>query len=80
MKENLNGTIKEVEIQSDKFREVQALLVEARDDILKLEEANALLKDQVGAFSFHSILLITPLRQLPSGWTLQSQILIQCFR
>jgi len=46
MKENLNGTIKEVEIQSDKFREVQALLVEARDDILKLEEANALLKDQ----------------------------------
>eukprot|EP00090_Calanus_glacialis_P001102 TRINITY_DN10775_c0_g1_i5.p1 TRINITY_DN10775_c0_g1~~TRINITY_DN10775_c0_g1_i5.p1 ORF type:complete len:650 (-),score=199.32 TRINITY_DN10775_c0_g1_i5:285-2234(-) len=46
MKEKLNETIKEVEVQNEKYRENQKLLLEARDDILKLEEANALLKDQ----------------------------------
>lgn len=46
MKEKLNETMEEVEVQNEKYRENQKLLSEARDDILKLEEANALLKDQ----------------------------------
>ena len=80
MKEKLNETIKEVEVQNEKYRENQKLLLEARDDILKLEEANALLKDQVCLKLLMFVLLTSALRLFLNGWTLQSQILIQCFR
>eukprot|EP00092_Neocalanus_flemingeri_P001703 GFUD01001818.1.p1 GENE.GFUD01001818.1~~GFUD01001818.1.p1 ORF type:complete len:625 (-),score=203.65 GFUD01001818.1:374-2248(-) len=47
MREKVNETMNEVEAQNAKAREVQTLLAEARDDILRLEEANSRLKDQV---------------------------------
>jgi len=47
MKEKLNETVTEVELQCQMYRGNQKLLEEARDDILKLEEENSRLKDQV---------------------------------
>merc|ERR1712106_886770 len=46
MKEKLNETVTEVELQCQMYRGNQKLLEEARDDILKLEEENSRLKDQ----------------------------------
>ena len=80
MREQLNETIKEVEDQNKKHREVQTLLAEARDDIIKLEEANSLLKSQVCSQPSNDLLLTILVRQYLSGWMLQSQILMICFR
>ena len=80
MREKLNETIQEVEVQNEKYREVQRLLAESRDDILKLEEANSRLKDQVCIEPSNVLSLKLLLRQFPNGWMLQSQTLIQCFR
>ena len=45
--EQLNSTVAEVDSQKKKYQDLQNLLTEARDDIIKLEEENARLKDQV---------------------------------
>ena len=44
----LNSTVDQVESQRKKYQELQTMLTEARDDIIKLEEENSRLKDQVG--------------------------------
>ena len=36
-----------MDVQKKKYQELQTLLTEARDDIVKLEEENGRLKDQV---------------------------------
>ena len=53
----LNSTVDQVESQRKKYQELQTMLTEARDDIIKLEEENTRLKDQVGyqLLSFPSI-------------------------
>jgi len=42
----LNSTVDQVESQRKKYQELQTMLTEARDDIIKLEEENSRLKDQ----------------------------------
>merc|ERR1712025_115654 len=45
----LNSTVDQVESQRKKYQELQTMLTEARDDIIKLEEENSRLKDQVNS-------------------------------
>ena len=45
--DQLSSTVAEVDNQREKYQQLQALLTEARDDIMKLEEENTRLKDQV---------------------------------
>jgi len=44
--EQLNSTVAQVDNQRKKYLELQNMLTEARDDIIKLEEENGRLKDQ----------------------------------
>jgi len=45
--EQLNSTVAQVDNQRKKYQELQNMLTVARDDIIKLEEENGRLKDQV---------------------------------
>jgi len=47
MKEKLNETIKEVELQKETYQQNETMMTELRDKILKLQEENLRLKDQV---------------------------------
>ena len=48
--EQLNNTVAQVDNQRKKYQELQNMLTVARDDIIKLEEENGRLKDQVSYF------------------------------
>ena len=45
--EQLNSTVAQVDNQRKKYQELQNMLTVARDDIIKLEEENGRLKNQV---------------------------------
>ena len=47
MLEKLSRTVTEVDAQKTRYEEMQNLLSTAREDIIKLEEENAKLKEQV---------------------------------
>ena len=47
MLDKLTKTMSEVEAQKTKYEEMQHVLSAARDDIIKLEQENAKLKEQV---------------------------------
>merc|ERR1719233_822764 len=49
MKEKLNETIKEVELQKETYQQNETMMTELKDNILKLQEENLRLKDQVFA-------------------------------
>ena len=82
--EQLNSTVAQVEAQRKKYLDLQTMLKEARDDIIKLEEENTRLKDQVRLFHFFMkafvISFVLPLRLCLNGQMQQNQILIVCFR
>ena len=48
--EQLSSTVAEVDSQKNRYQDLQTMLSEARDDILKLEEENMRLKDQVPCY------------------------------
>ena len=82
MKEKLNETIKEVELQKETYQQNETMMTELRDKILKLQEENLRLKDQVFAnlSMFCPCTLTSQLRQFLNGLMLLNPILIQCFR
>ena len=47
MLERLSQTVSEVDAQKTKYEEMQRVLSAAREDIIKLEQENAKLKEQV---------------------------------
>ena len=65
--EQLNNTAEQVEIQSKKYLDLQTMLKEARDDIIKLEEENARLKDQVRTTKFSNVITYGPTQAI-SKW------------
>ena len=69
MKEKLNETIKEVELQKETYQQNETMMTELRDKILKLQEENLRLKDQVFANScIHFSLYINIPTQAISKW------------
>ena len=87
----LHSTVEQVETQQKKYQELQTLLTEARDDMIKLEEENARLKDQVSlnihpeitpnlSISASLTHIFCTHRPCPNGLMLRSQTLIVCFR
>ena len=88
MLERLSQTVSEVDAQKTKYEEMQRLLSAAREDIIKLEEENARLKEQVsidqsffwGANKFFELLYFLITRLVLIGLRLQNPLLIVCFR
>ena len=69
MKEKLNETIKEVELQKETYQQNETMMTELRDKILKLQEENLRLKDQVFAnLSMFLSLYINIPTQAISNW------------
>ena len=85
--EKVSRTVAEVDAQKTKYEEMQQVLSGARNDIIKLEQENAKLKEQVSTdqrISFGANIfkidnfLIT--RLLLIGLRLLNPLLIVCFR
>ena len=66
--DQLSSTVAEVDNQREKYQQLQALLTEARDDIMKLEEENTRLKDQVTNSKTNSNIFKLCIDQAMSKW------------